>query len=115
MESNVLSTYELNQLIGKKAGEDEEFRLALLKDPISALEKAFNVKFPEQTKVDLHVESSNVLHLIIPAANTDELNDDQLEGVAGGVVGSNPGNMLVAYGVPPAFPGLPNGWNWPRF
>ncbi|MEG6520672.1 NHLP leader peptide family RiPP precursor [Desulfotomaculum sp. 1211_IL3151] len=107
MESTVLTTYELNQLIGKKVGENEEFRLALLNDPIAALEKEFAVKFPENIKVELHVESSNVLHLIIPAANTDELTDDQLVDVAGGMI--NPGSMVVAYGITPGI------WNWPKW
>jgi len=112
MESKVLTTHELNQLIAKKAGEDEEFRLALLNDPISALEKAFDVKFPEDIKVDVHVENSNTLHLIIPAGNTDELNDDQLEDVAGGIAGFESGNLVMAYGVPlPGGGGF--GWNWP--
>jgi len=115
MESTVLTTYELNQLIGEKASGDEEFRLALLNDPIATLEKEFGVKFPKKIKVNVHVESSNVLNLIIPAANTDELTDDQLEDVAGGSADFNSLGSVVAYGVVPAFPGLPNGWNWPRF
>lgn len=115
MESKVLSTLELNQLIAQKAGENEEFRLALLNDPKSALKKEFEVEFPEDTKVEVHVESKKVLHLIIPAGSADELNDDQLEDVAGGVA-RKPGlggGMIMMYGVP--YPGLPGrpGWNWP--
>lgn len=113
MEPNILSTHEINQLIAKKAGENEEFRLAMLNDPKSALEKEYGVVFPENTKVEVHVESMDVLHLIIPAAKVDELTDDQLEEVAGGVMGwpkLNPGDMVMAYGVP--IPGGDFGWNW---
>ncbi|MGI6647524.1 MAG: NHLP leader peptide family RiPP precursor [Bacillota bacterium] len=86
MEEKILSTLELNELIVKKARENEEFRLALLHDPKLAIAKEFGVVFPDNTKVEVHVESPRVLHLIIPAGNADELTDDQLEDVAGGAL-----------------------------
>ncbi len=109
METKNLSTLELNQLIAQKAGENEDFRLALLNDPKSAIEKEFEVTFPEETTIQVHVENSQELHLIIPAQKTDELSDNQLEDVAGGVT-LNPGTMVVAYGVI-----APGGilWKWP--
>ncbi|NLK51342.1 MAG: NHLP leader peptide family natural product precursor [Syntrophomonadaceae bacterium] len=109
METKVLSTLELNQLIAQKAKESEEFRLALLNDPKSAIKKEFDVVFPEDTTVEVHVENPKTLQLIIPAANTDELTDDQLEDVAGGAVNLNLG-ITTAYGI--ARPGG-IGWNWP--
>ncbi len=57
------------------------------------------------------MESLNVLHLIIPAGNADELTDDQLEDVAGGVAGIG-GGAVLAYGVRPP-QGGGTGWNWP--
>lgn len=110
MEKKVLSTLELNQVIAQKAGENEDFRLALINDPKAALQKEFDVVFPEDTKVVVHVESIKELHLIIPAGNTDELADDQLEDVAGGVAPFNPGGAVVAYGVP--LPGGMGGIGW---
>ena len=89
MEEKLLSNLELNQVIAEKASENEEFKLALLNDPRAAIEKEFNVVFPEDVKVEVHVESSKVLHLIIPAASTEELTDDQLEDVAGGVAANS--------------------------
>ncbi len=111
MEDKLLSNLEINQVIAKKAGENEEFKLALLSDPKAALEKEFKVTFPDDIKVEVHVESSKVLHLIIPAASTDELTDDQLEDVAGGAGGlvPRPGTFICKYGVP--FPGGGFGWN----
>lgn len=108
MEEKVLSTLELNQLIAQKASENEEFRLALLNDAKAALIKEFDVEFPENTRVEVHVEDLNVLHLVIPAAKTDELTDDQLEDVAGGTA-SRP-LVVCAYGVRP--PGGGIGWKW---
>ncbi|MDD3852443.1 MAG: NHLP leader peptide family RiPP precursor [Syntrophomonadaceae bacterium] len=110
MDTKNLTTLELNQLIADKARESDEFRLALINDPKAAIKKEFEVEFPEDTKVEVHVESIKVLHLIIPAVNTDELTDDQLEDVAGGVM-KKPGGMVCAYGVP--FPGGGTGWKWP--
>lgn len=115
MEIKVLSTLELNQLVAQKASENEEFRLALLNDAMEAINKEFAVTFPENTKVEVHVESLNVLHLIIPAGNADELTDDQLEDVAGGVGAGGAGiggGAVVAYGVRPPQGGK-IGWNWP--
>ena len=111
METKVLSTLELNQLIAQKACENEEFRLALINDAKAAISKEFAVTFPENTKVEVHMESLNVLHLIIPAGNADELTDDQLEDVAGGVAGIG-GGAVLAYGVHPP-QGGGTGWNWP--
>ncbi|HBQ26624.1 MAG TPA: biopolymer transporter ExbD [Syntrophomonas sp.] len=111
METKVLSTLELNQLIAQKACENEEFRLALINDAKAAISKEFAVTFPENTKVEVHMESLNVLHLIIPAGNADELTDDQLEDVAGGVAGIG-GGAVLAYGVRPP-QGGGTGWNWP--
>lgn len=111
MEDKLLSNLEINQLIAKKASENEEFKFSLLNDPKAAIEKEFKVTFPEDIKVEVHVESSKVLHLIIPAASTDELTDDQLEDVAGGVrpLILQPGTVICKYGVP--FPGGGFGWN----
>lgn len=115
METKVLSTLELNQLIAQKACENEEFRLALINDAKAAIGKEFAVTFPENTKVEVHMESLNVLHLIIPAGNADELTDDQLEDVAGGVAAGGAGiggGAVLAYGVRPP-QGGGTSWNWP--
>lgn len=107
--SKVISTYQLNEQIGKKAAEDEEFRLGLLSDPKGTLEKALNVKFPDSIKFEVHVETGETLHLIIPAKNAQELTDDQLEQVAGGqqIGSANINDMCMAYGVP-------GGWQLPE-
>jgi len=110
METKNLTTIEVNQLIAERASENEEFRLALLSDPKAALEKEFSVTFPEQTKVEVHVESTKELHLIIPAGNIDELSDDQLEDVAGGINNTGSLSPICAYGVPSP---LGPSWRWP--
>ncbi|NLB51700.1 MAG: NHLP leader peptide family natural product precursor [Syntrophomonadaceae bacterium] len=119
METKCLSTLELNQLIAERASENEEFRLALLSNPKSALEKEFAVTFPEGISVQVHVENSQELHLIIPATKLDELSDDQLENVAGGV--GVPGVVTIGSvkDFAKAMPHTGGGggidvfWNWP--
>ncbi|NLT20142.1 MAG: NHLP leader peptide family natural product precursor [Syntrophomonadaceae bacterium] len=110
MDTKNLTTLELNQLIADKARENDDFRLALINDAKTAIKKEFAVEFPEDTKVEVHVESTKVLHLIIPAGNADELTDDQLEDVAGGTA-LQPGVIICAYGVP--YPGGGTAWKWP--
>ena len=108
MSENGISIYELNLVVGEKIKEKETFRHELLNDPKAALEKEFNVKIPENLQVEVHVENANTLHIILPAEDALELTDDQLDQVAGGQAAMNPGNMLLAYGVPGA-------WNFPKF
>lgn len=114
--ANVISTYELNAMIGKKAAEDEEFRLGLLSETKETLEKALNVKFPDSVKFEVHMETGDTLHLIVPAKSANELTDEQLEEVAGGttVDQRNFGGMddiVMAYGVPGGWQ-LPDGFKW---
>lgn len=114
--SKVVSTYELNAMIGKRAAEDEAFRLGLLSDPKGTLEKALNVKFPDTTKFEVHVETADTLHMIVPAKNAQELTDAQLEQVAGGQMNdamSINDSICMAYGVPNGGGwNLPDDWKW---
>lgn len=94
---STLTTYELNQQIAKRVSEKDEFRSALLSDPKKALENEFGVVIPESLQIVLHQETKNTLHLIVPERDTLELDDDQLDQVAGGV---SSGDMRCVYGVP---------------
>lgn len=99
MEITELTTLEVNQIIREKANENEEFRLALLNDPKSVFEKEFGVIVPEDINIQVHLENSKVLHLIIPATNADELSDEELEGVAGGTLPSDSRVITTLYAV----------------
>ena len=97
---STLTTYELNEKIAKRASEKEEFRAALLSDPKKALENEFGVVIPDSLQIEIHQETKNTLHLIVPEQDTLELTDDQLDQVAGGVAALNPNDMVCVYGVP---------------
>lgn len=102
---STLTTYELNEQVAKRASEKEEFRVALLSDPKKALENEFGVEIPADLQIEVHLETKNTLHLIVPEKekekekDTLELSDDQLDQVAGGrTQGSS--NAVCVYGAP---------------
>lgn len=70
------------------AWQDEEFRRKFLADPKGQFEEKLGVKLPANLKITAHQEDENHLHFVIPvkrSANVDELSDQDLENVAGGV------------------------------
>ncbi|HEX5454143.1 MAG TPA: NHLP leader peptide family RiPP precursor [Stellaceae bacterium] len=70
------------------AWQDEEFRRKFLADPKGQFEEKLGVKLPVNLKITAHQEDENHLHFVIPvkrSANVDELSDQDLENVAGGV------------------------------
>jgi hypothetical protein len=71
-----------------KAWKDEKFRQELLRNPNAAVEREFGMKLPPGIQIQVHEETSNTLHLVLPS-NADapaeaELTDADLEAVAGG-------------------------------
>lgn len=45
---------------------DDQFRQALLSDPAATLEREYGVKVPEGVKIQVHEETDQVIHLIVP-------------------------------------------------
>lgn len=68
-----------------KAAQDEAFREALLENPKATLEAHLGIRFPETFKVNVVTNTPSELTLVIPPKQSDELSDEALEGVAGGV------------------------------
>jgi hypothetical protein len=67
-----------------KAWQDEVYRKELIANPKGVLQKEFGVELPEGLEIEVLEESPKKLFIVIPAKPTDELTDEQLEGVAGG-------------------------------
>ena len=68
-----------------KAWKDDNFHRELLDDPRAAIEKELNVKLPAGLSLQVHEQSDNVLHLLLPPRPEEgELSDAQMEQVAGG-------------------------------
>ena len=73
-----------------KAMEDDDFRKELLVSPQEVIEKETGKKIPEGLKVKVIEEEPNSVTIVLPrkpseAETTEELSDDNLEKVAGGV------------------------------
>lgn len=57
--------------IREMAAKDPKFRSELVNNPNGALEKLFGGKLPEGTKIQIHEEAPNTVHLVLPPAETE--------------------------------------------
>ena len=82
-----LSRQEMEALIVQRAWKDEAFRAEFLADAKGTIEKYASQKLPAELKVIALAEDDKTIHFVIPPkpANVDELSDEDLEKVAGGV------------------------------
>lgn len=68
-----------------RAMVDSAYRQALLADPRVILEKEIGLSLPETLRVIVHEETSSSWHIVLPAPATNELSDESLDQVAGGL------------------------------
>ena len=82
-----LSRQEMEALIVQRAWKDEAFRAEFLADAKGTIEKYAGQKLPADVKVVALAEDDKTIHFVIPPkpANADQLSDEDLEKVAGGV------------------------------
>jgi hypothetical protein len=87
MEAAPITRQQFQTKLAERSLKNPEFRAAFIADPKGALEKEFETKFAESVKIYAHEEDVNTLHLAIPAMpeNLEELSDEDLEKVAGGM------------------------------
>lgn len=79
-----MSRGEMQDLLNKFASQNPKYRSALLKDPKSVVEKQFAMNLSGVT-VKAVEEAPDTLYVIVPrAAAAGELDDSDLEKVAGG-------------------------------
>ena len=83
--SKSITRGEIQDLVGKFASENLEYRCALVNDPKSVIEKQLNSSLPEGVTVKAVVETADTAYVVIPhVAGEDELDDADLDKVAGG-------------------------------
>jgi hypothetical protein len=77
---------EMQDLLGKFASSNPQYRSALLKDPRAMVEKQFNMALPDNLTVKAVEESADTIYVVVPHAVEAgaELDDADLEKVAGG-------------------------------
>ena len=80
--STAVTEEAVRDFITGKAGADEHFRAALLKDPVPVVEAEIGVRLPGGLKLRVHEETNDELHLVLPAPV--ELTPAQLQTVSGG-------------------------------
>jgi len=89
---------QLEELLIRKASEDQTFRQELLANPKGTLTKEFGIQVQGDLKITVLEESAHNLFLVLPvrpaAAGKGELAEHELEAVAGGIVGTG-GNKAV--------------------
>ena len=74
---------EMRAKIVDKATNDPEFRARLLSDPKGTIGQELGVTIPASMSVEVHEESAEAAHLVLPP--TDKLNESDLQAVAGGI------------------------------
>jgi hypothetical protein len=82
MSGKVLSREEIKKAV-EKAWKDESFKRELTAKPHKALSQ-LGVSVPEKIEIKVLEESAGVLYLVLPV-NPEELTDQSLDSVAGGV------------------------------
>ena len=82
-----LTRAEMQSLIVQRAWKDEAFRSEFIADPKGTIEKYSGQKLPADINVLALAEDDKTIHFVIPAkpAQADELSDEDLEKVAGGI------------------------------
>jgi hypothetical protein len=81
---------QLEELLVRKASEDQAFRRELLANPKATLFKEFGIQVQGDLKINVLEENANNIYLVLPAqpaaARKGELSENELESVAGGVM-----------------------------
>ncbi len=81
-ESMMVTAEEIRQKIVDKAGEDTHFRAAFVADPKAVISREFGVEIPDSMRVHVHQIDMENAHIALPPV--PELDEEQLENVAGG-------------------------------
>lgn len=80
---------EFEQRLIERSKSDSDFRQTLLTEPKKAIEMEFGETIPDNIAIEVHENTDRVRHFVLPwnplVSESEELSDDELEYVAGGV------------------------------
>ena len=85
-----------------KAWRDPAFKSALIANPTAAL-KAEGIDVPDGMAVTVVENTDKQVHLVLPPVPTDEIPDEELDGIVGGSAWTIFKSYLGANNVPDAF------------
>jgi hypothetical protein len=78
-DQSVTSLQEINERVMR----DDALREKLLRHPVETLRTEFGVGVPENVRVEVHEETSDVIHLVIPGRVPESrVDDDTLDDIA---------------------------------
>jgi hypothetical protein len=77
---------ELDALLRERLATDPQFRERLITDPRATLGELLGNDVPEFIAITVHEESLTDVHLVIPAAASDEIDEEDLDLAAGGAL-----------------------------
>ena len=84
MEEKKMSVSEMRARLLEKAAVDEEFRARLLADPRAVIQSETGVSLPAGFHVEVHEDTADTGHLVLPPVTDAQIDDADLEQVAGG-------------------------------
>ena len=82
-EKKPITRQEFEKQIIQKAQSDKDFRKALVNNPKVTLGQ-LGVQVPEEVEIKVVEESAKLVYLVLPCS-LDELTDEQLDAVSGGL------------------------------
>jgi hypothetical protein len=89
------SRSELEHSLIAKAWEDETFRQEFINDPKTAYKQETGQELPEDIQIEVIQETPRTIKMVLPKKPAalfaeEELTEEALESVAGGILGINP-------------------------
>jgi hypothetical protein len=96
----VTSRRQAEDVLIRRAQQDETFRRELLTDPNGAIGRALGVRVPADVKIHVVEETPRQLYLVIPPKGTGsgELAQHELNAVAGGALASSSSSAWTKIG-----------------
>lgn len=104
-----LTRQDIEAQIITKTWKDEAYKQELLANPKVLIEQAFGVEFDQEVTVQVLEENPTSLHFVLPMspmqiANrlseiTNELSEEELEEIAGGVKGAHRRHRAKGFGI----------------